>query len=1316
MQRSRSSLWGYGWAWLVMVSAACSLNNFALGFADEKSELPSKAKAILTAKCYSCHGEAGSADGGINFILNRDRLVKRRKLVIGKSDDSVIFRQIKTGRMPKDDDPLSAEEIDVMKRWIDSGAVDFNPKTNARTFISSDDVLTFIRDDLRSLEKDDPEKLPYFRYFTITHLYNSGLSDDELRSYRVALSKLVNSLSWKKRIVLPHPVDPAKTVFRICLSDYRWSPKTWDRIAGEYPYGVKSLAPAMQFCYSATQTNLPCVRADWFVAKAAMPPLYHEILELPESVGELEQLLRIDVEHNIASGAVARAAFNGSGVSSHNRLIERHDCDLTGGVYWKSYDFGEDKERRNLFSHPLGPGGANGFEHDGGELFFSLPNGLQAYLLVDKDGQRIDKGPISVVSDPRRLDRQVVNGLSCMSCHAEGVKRKADEVRAAVLANPQAFTAVEVTQVKKLYKTNEDLEKLFDADAKQFAKAVAQTGGKTSGDEPIVMLALRFEEEVDLDLAAAEVGMNTETLKSRLEKSTNLSRLLPTLKVPGGTVKREAFVSTFPTLVRELRLGQFLGSTDSVKEQLVTPGTVPDIPVPRTTTPKVSGKSSSSSKAFTPATRAPADFTEAQKWHTDNLARLQRELAEMRRKALDKAVPKLRELQTRATKAGRLNEAVAIRDFADRLSQNSGVSAKQWDSLKSTSGLPNEVAAIMADILKEGSADSSRLSEEVKKLNLELAQRMEPAAAAALSDGDLEKSRLLLSQLYSLRVQSFPYYRAGSYSKPSVFPDEALKFIEPFKNKAEQRLANADKEEEKLRNALMIKLKDESKRKDLSEGETTALAATVDFLESESTKGLRFVQILKADRKLPEAAVTAMTEFMTAANPLLVKLSEEHQAAWEALNDELKPVRMALAKKGAFESAFVVVEQTPNLKRVLEPVSVKAAYGSSPRLSYTWDAELLEVKGGQFLIRFKQREGQEPEWVTRDRFRIQGESVDATAALNAGDLEQSRELLSQLYSSRGKTFPYHWVGNYSKPPVFPDEALKLVEPFKIKAEQRRMKADKDELKLRKALISKLKVEAKRKDLSEDETTALETTVVFLDADYSQGLRFLPLFKEDRKLPETAGTTVAEFVTATNALTLAMTKEHQAAWEALNEELKTLRKALAKKGEFESAFVVLEQTPNLKRVFEPISVKAARGSSPDPHYVWDAELLEVNGGKYLIRFKQGSGETEWVARDRFQVGAVASGPFAAAARRPQPPAGFPTNQNQPPPGDPVTNTTKLKKGEKLLINHVGRWVPVTVLDLTPAGVKIHWDGWPDTWDQVVDRSRLRLIKGDEKAKE
>src|SRR6185503_9031676 len=122
--------------------------------------------------------------------------------------------------------------------------------------------------------------------------------------------------------------------------------------------------------------------------------------------------LRMDTLENIKQERVARAGFNSSGVSRNNRLIERHESGAT--VYWKSYDFGGNTGRQNLFAQPTGPGAnADTFLHDGGEIIFSLPNGLQAYLLVDGKGNRIDKGPVAIVSDPKQGDRQVTNGISC---------------------------------------------------------------------------------------------------------------------------------------------------------------------------------------------------------------------------------------------------------------------------------------------------------------------------------------------------------------------------------------------------------------------------------------------------------------------------------------------------------------------------------------------------------------------------------------------------------------------------------------------------------------------------------------------------------------------------------------------------------------------------------------------------------------------------------------------------------------------------------------------------------------------------------------
>jgi hypothetical protein len=379
-----------------------------------------------------------------------------------------------------------------------------------------------------------------------------------LQTYRVALSKLVNSLSWGPDIAVPKPIDPAKTILRIDINDYGWTEATWDRILATNPYGIVSRSEAAEFCYAATKCPLPHVRGDWFVAAGSVPPLYHEILDLPTTDRELERRLHIDVERNQRTGRAARAGFNASGVSSNNRLIERHIATLTGGAYWKSYDFSGNADRKNLFAHPTGPGGTGGFEHDGGEIIFNLPNGMQGYLLTDGNGNRIDKGPVSIVRDPRRPDSAVVNGLSCMSCHSQGTISKDDQVRGSVLASEESFSREELQTVRALYPEKADFDKLLAADAARFAAAVLAAGGQPRGTEPIVTLAMRFEEELDLTTASAEAGMKLPVFEASLQISPSLARTLGPLRV-GGTVKRELYVANFATMVRELNLGTYFG-------------------------------------------------------------------------------------------------------------------------------------------------------------------------------------------------------------------------------------------------------------------------------------------------------------------------------------------------------------------------------------------------------------------------------------------------------------------------------------------------------------------------------------------------------------------------------------------------------------------------------------------------------------------------------------------------------------------------------------------------------------------------------------
>ena len=213
-------------------------------------------------------------------------------------------------------------------------------------------------------------------------------------------------------------------------------------------------------------------------------------------------------------------------------------------------------DRRNLFAYPLGPGSTeNTFQHAAGEAIFNLPNGLQGYILVNANNVRQDKGVTAIVSDPKRPDRAVEAGVSCMNCHARGIIPKADQIRAHVAKNPKAFSRTDAELIRALYVPEKKMKALMDEDAERFRKALEKTGNKIGSAEVVMTMTLQYEADVDLPTLAAEAGVKPEDLLARLTKSEVLTKNLGALKVPGGQVARQVVVQAFGDVVRELRLG-----------------------------------------------------------------------------------------------------------------------------------------------------------------------------------------------------------------------------------------------------------------------------------------------------------------------------------------------------------------------------------------------------------------------------------------------------------------------------------------------------------------------------------------------------------------------------------------------------------------------------------------------------------------------------------------------------------------------------------------------------------------------------------------
>jgi hypothetical protein len=462
---------------------------------------------------------------------------------------------VESGVMPEGGPELSGDERSLLREWVLAGAPDWENNISSRVFLDEPKLLAMIQRDLLN----QPERSRHFlRYFSLAHLHNTGVAEEELETYRAALSKLLNSLSWHREITRPVAVDPARTLFRIDLRDYYWTSATWDLLLTAYPYGLRSDEGGIITRLSGSR--VPYLRADWFAANASVPPLYHDLLVLPRSVSDLERMLGVDAARNLAEERnVARAGLRTSAVSQNNRVLERHASAY--GAYWKSFDFRSSIDQQNVFQHPLA------FNAAGSEIVFNLPNGLQAYMVADAFGRRINEAPVAIVSDRTNPDAPVIRaGRSCMSCHFDGIREVRDEVRAVIQANPMG--PFDREKALAIYRSQEDLDGLLTGDRERFRGAVEMATGFEASSaqmEPVGALARRFAGELSLVQAAAEVGLEPRDFRARLAGNARLRQLgYAQLLVAGGAIKRDAWERNFDELALELGLGRPLAGVGAL--------------------------------------------------------------------------------------------------------------------------------------------------------------------------------------------------------------------------------------------------------------------------------------------------------------------------------------------------------------------------------------------------------------------------------------------------------------------------------------------------------------------------------------------------------------------------------------------------------------------------------------------------------------------------------------------------------------------------------------------------------------------------------
>src|SRR5262245_41124328 len=560
------------------------------GPAAAADEVAARAKEVFRAHCTECHG-AVKTRAGVN-VLDRDGLIKKQKVVPGKPDESVLYQLVSAtdeSSMPPTGRPrLSAEQIEVIRKWIATGATAFPadappPAEPAKEkdkplkdLAGVDYVLKKILAHVGTVPTGDR---PFLRFFSINHVLTAGATRDRLADHRAALAKAMNHLSREPKLVQPKSIDsPADTVFVVDIRELGWHRKPFKTQTGdkeiasdltifdlallEYPYAISYENSdtfdrlATEFLGPANQVRpIVYLRADWFCSVATLPPLYEDFLQLPFTLAELEKDLGVDAESDIADRTAPRAGMTVSGVSRNNRVVERHGGRT--GMYWKSFDFRTSKGPENVLKDPIT------FKPSGGEMIFRLPNGLQAYYVADGRGQRLDAAPTDIVVDKFAADKTVRNGLGCIRCHDQGIKEFVDTVRPAVTALPGS-PGFDRRTVLDLYPPQEKLDALVKSDRQTFQAAMTALLGQAPAREPLVPVTTGFlDDPLSTIAAAAELGL-ADGAKLAATFQTPQFAGLGLAPLAAGVVRRDAWEDNYDQAVRSLGLGTPLVAIDGV--------------------------------------------------------------------------------------------------------------------------------------------------------------------------------------------------------------------------------------------------------------------------------------------------------------------------------------------------------------------------------------------------------------------------------------------------------------------------------------------------------------------------------------------------------------------------------------------------------------------------------------------------------------------------------------------------------------------------------------------------------------------------------
>lgn len=446
---------------------------------------------------------------------------------------------------------------------------------------------------------------PFYRYLTFSDVYNTNGVNDIFNRLETAANKGINSVSFIPVISPIVFIGNPPVVARIDLRNYSLTANQWETLLLPiYPYATRYfesqfVASDLSFIQQASGSQWPFLRADWFLDQTQQPPLYWEILNLPNDANDFLKLLNVPEDTDILNFQAQRAAIRHSGVANWNRLIDWYPIQYdSGGVQnnfalMRTFDVldQESQDFKNFFEFPFGPNEADvpsgtndhPFAFDASEWIYSLPNGLDGYFFSDGKGNRIDEALTGVATDHANNSPYIGSapfvvraGVSCMHCHSNGFNGFTDELKASANGSP-FFSQTDIDFIAQLFPDASQMNSLLAQHNSTFASSLGAVASQKSissalsnDTEPVFWSVRWYLEDLDLAQAASELGISVPNFQSCMLHEPALAAELGLSDPVNGTIQRQEW---------ELHVGDAMNECD-VGEQIkfvVTPPPAPPV-------------------------------------------------------------------------------------------------------------------------------------------------------------------------------------------------------------------------------------------------------------------------------------------------------------------------------------------------------------------------------------------------------------------------------------------------------------------------------------------------------------------------------------------------------------------------------------------------------------------------------------------------------------------------------------------------------------------------------------------------------------------